>query len=67
MLAENGVIQYNLLKKLNQLIRQISSHEGFDCNGHLLRVLGLREGGLHHLRGKTRAMRQIFSAAQTIF
>lgn len=52
MLTEDRVIQNNLLEKFNQLIGQISSHEGFDSNGHLFGVLGLREGGLHHLKGR---------------
>lgn len=51
MFAEHRVIKYDLLQQLNQLIGQVCSHEGLDCDGHLLRVLGLGQSRLHHLRG----------------
>lgn len=40
MLAEDRVIQDNLLQKLNELIGKVSSHEGLDCDRHLLWILG---------------------------
>lgn len=50
VLAEDRVIEDNLLQQLNQLVGQVCSHEGLDCDRHLLWVLGLRQRCLHHLR-----------------
>lgn len=50
VLAEDRVIKYDLLQQFNQLIWQVCGHEGLDCDGHLLWVLRLRQGRLHHLR-----------------
>ena len=50
MVPKDGVlIQDNLLEQLNELVWQISCHEGLDGHGDILRVLGLAESGLYHL------------------
>lgn len=50
VLAEDGVIQDDLLQQLDQLIGEVGSHEGLDCDRHFLWVLSLRQGRLHHLQ-----------------
>ena len=50
MVSEDRVlIQHNLLQQFDQLIWQVSCHEGLDSHGHILWVLGLTEGSLDHL------------------
>lgn len=50
VLAEDRVIQDDLLQQLDQLIGKVSSHEGLDCDRHFLWILSLRQGCLHHLQ-----------------
>ena len=38
VVAEATVLQHNLLQQLNELSLQACQHEGFDSDGHLLRV-----------------------------
>ena len=50
MIPEDRVfIQDDLLEQFNELIWQISRHEGLDSDGDILRVLGLTEGSLDDL------------------
>jgi hypothetical protein len=42
-------IQDDLLEQLNELVWQVSRHEGLDRDGDILWVLGLAEGSLDHL------------------
>lgn len=57
VLTEDRVIQDNLLQELNELVGKVSGHEGLDCNGHFLWILGLRQGCLDNLqRRKTDAL-----------
>lgn len=51
MLAEDGVVEHDLLQELDQLVGKVCCHEGLDRDRHLLWVLGLRQSRLHHLRG----------------
>ena len=48
--TEDRVVQHNLLQEFNEFVRQVSGHEGLDCDGHLLGVLSLRQSSLHHLQ-----------------
>lgn len=41
VLTEDRVVQHNLLQKLNQLVGEVSGHEGLDSDGHFLWILGL--------------------------
>ena len=49
VVREHGVLQHNFLQQLNQLIGQVSGHEGLHGDGDVLGVLGLGQGGLDHL------------------
>ena len=50
VLTEDRVIQDDLLQEFDELVGQVSGHEGLDSDRDLLWVLGLRQGCLHHLR-----------------
>lgn len=52
MLAEDGVIQDNLLQELDELIGKVGGHEGLDRDRHLLGILRLRQGRLNDLPGR---------------
>lgn len=61
MLAEDRVIQHNLLQELDELVGKVSGHEGLDCDGHLLGILSLRQGRLDNLQeGGTTDMLMMF-------
>lgn len=53
--AKDRVIQDNFLQKFDELIGEVCSHEGLDCDRHLLWILSLRQGCLDNLqqRGTT--------------
>lgn len=54
VLAEDRVIQDNLLQELDELVGKVGGHEGLDCDRDLLWILGLRQGRLDNLqRGTT--------------
>lgn len=44
-----GVLQNDLLQKLNELIGQICGHKRLHRHRHFLRILRLRQSGLNHL------------------
>lgn len=53
MIPEDGVfIQHNLLEQLDELIWQVSRHEGLDRDRDILWILGLTESSLDHLIDK---------------
>lgn len=53
MIPEDGVfIQHDLLEQLDELVWQVSRHEGLDCDRDILWVLGLTESSLDHLVDK---------------
>ena len=53
MIPEDGVfIQHDLFEQLDELVWQVSRHEGLDSDGHILRVLCLTESSLDHLVNK---------------
>lgn len=53
MIPEDGVfIQHNLLEQLDELIWQVSRHEGLDRDRDILWILGLTESSLDHLVDK---------------
>ena len=50
MIPEDRVlIKDNLLQKLDELVWQVSRHEGLDSDRHILWVLCFTEGSLDHL------------------
>ena len=49
VIREDGVLQHNLLKQLNELVGEVGGHEGLHRHGDVLRVLCLRQGRLYHL------------------
>lgn len=49
VIAEHRAVQHDLLQQLDELVGQVGRHEGLDGHRDVLRVLGLREGGLHDL------------------
>jgi len=49
VIREDRALQDNLLEELNQLVGKVGGHKCLDCDGDVLRVLGLGQGSLHHL------------------
>lgn len=49
MIAEYTAVQNDLLQELDQLVRQIGSHECFHRHRNILRILSFRQGRLYHL------------------
>jgi hypothetical protein len=49
VVREDGRVEHNLLQKFNELVGQISRHEGLDGDRDVVRVLGLRQRSLDDL------------------
>ena len=49
VVAEDGVVEDNLLQQLDELVGEIGGHEGLHSDGDVFGILGLGERSLHNL------------------
>ena len=49
VVAEDGVVQNNLLEELNELVGEIGRHESLHGDGDVFGILGFRQCCLYHL------------------
>ena len=56
MIAEDRIVQNNLLQKLDELVGEIGRHESLHGDGDVFGILGFWQGCLYYLQNKRKML-----------
>ena len=65
MIAEDRVVQNNLLQKFDELVGEIGRHESLHGDRDVFGILGLRQGCLYYLQNKRKMVNTWLSTSDS--